>query len=64
MELTVKEMEILCIFHKGTLAGTLELLHNIEVAGSEMPERTDDVKSLVRKLSGMEKGEKVYLCFE
>jgi hypothetical protein len=57
-------MEVLCIFHKGTLAGTLELLHNIEVAGSEMPERIDDVKSLVRKLSGMEKGDKVYLCFE
>lgn len=61
MQLTVKEMELLCVFHAGTLSATLGLLREAE---DEPPERMAIVKSLTEKLSSLKDGETVSLAFE
>ena len=63
MVLTVKEMELLCVFHAGTLSATLDLLRK---AADQClpPERQADVQSVVEKLSGMKAGDVVALAFE
>jgi hypothetical protein len=64
MGLTVKEMEVLCIFYEESLCATLEALKKAEGAHDEIPPRAEDVKSLISKLSSMEKGERIYLDIE
>ncbi|MCL2816648.1 MAG: hypothetical protein FWD23_18775 [Oscillospiraceae bacterium] len=61
MLLTLKEMELLCVFHDGTLSKTLGLLREAE---NEPPERMAMIESLIEKLSGMEDGEPASLAFE
>ena len=63
MLLNVKEMEVLCIFHSGTISTTLNLLREKESA-AEPPERTSIISSLIEKLSGMKDGDAVSLAFE
>ena len=61
MLLTLKEMEVLCVMHSGTLSATLDLLR---VAENGPPERMAVVQSLIGKLSGLKDGETVSLAFE
>jgi hypothetical protein len=64
MRLTVKEMEVLCVFHAGTLSETLAALRHAVSVGGGPHDRTDDTKSLIEKLSRMSAGDVVYLAFE
>ena len=64
MLLTVKEMEILCIFHDGTLSSTLDLLRHAETEGTGPPSRVADLNSLIEKLSKAEKGDNICLIFD
>ena len=64
MRLTVREMEILCAMHKGTLSETLELLRDAAAKESEPPDRMAAINSLTEKLSRMREGDVVFLAFE
>jgi hypothetical protein len=63
MLLTVKEMELLCIFHDGSLSSTLDLLKHIEEEGTCPPGRSVDLNRLIEKLSGLGDGDRVCLAF-
>ena len=63
MLLTVKEMEVLCIFHAGSLPATLEALQS-SLTGSQPNPRLSDIKSLIEKLSRMTVGDVACLAFE
>jgi len=62
--LTIKEMEVLCIFHDGTLSSTLDLLRHAEEAGTAPPNRATDISSLIAKLATVEAGGVVSLAFD
>ena len=64
MLLTVKEMEILCIFYTGSLSTTLDLLRHIKTEGTAPPSRATELNSLVEKLSRMKTGDTICLAFE
>ena len=64
MLLTVNEMEVLCVFHAGTLSATLEALRKAAADGNEKQYRMSDIKSLTKKLSGMSGGDIVFIAFE
>ena len=64
MFLTVKEMEVLCIFHAGTISATLASLRKSAESKATKQYRMGDVKNLIEKLSGMKDGEAVSLAFE
>jgi hypothetical protein len=61
MLLTIKEMELLCIFHDGSLASTLDLLRHTEEEGTCPPSRAGDLNRLIEKLDGMKEGESICL---
>jgi len=61
MRLTVKEMEMLCVMHSGTVSETLVLLRSIN---APPPELAATVSSLIEKLSGLKKGEEPTLTFD
>jgi len=61
MLFTVKEMQVLCVFHAGTISATLDLLREAE---NEPPERMMVVKSVLEKLSSVKDGDTVSLAFE
>lgn len=61
MILTVKEMEMLCVMHSGTLSATIDMLSKAE---NEPPERMAVVQSLIEKLSSLKDGETVSLAFD
>ena len=63
MVLSVKEMELLCVFHAGTLSATLDLLRKAEDQCLSL-ERQTHVHSVIEKLSGMKDGDVVALAFE
>ena len=65
MLLTVQEMEVLCVFHAGTLSATLGSLRDSAAAGkNEKQYRVDDVASLITKLSDMKDGDIAFIAFE
>jgi len=64
MLLTVKEMEILCIFYTGSLSTTLDLLRHIKTEGTAPPNRAAELISLVEKLSRMKTDDTICLAFE
>ena len=64
MLLTVKEMEVLCIFHDGGLSSTLKLLRRIKDEGTGPPSRIADIDSLIEKLSKMNSSERVCIAFD
>ena len=57
MFLSVKEMELLCIFYEGPLAATLALLQRAQDSGDCPPGRADDLAALINKLSQMKAGD-------
>ena len=61
MFFTAKEMEVICVFHAGTLSATLDLLREAE---NEPPERMALVQGVIEKLSGMKSGDTVSLAFD
>jgi len=61
--LTVREMELLCIFYDGSPESTLDLLRHAEEEGTCPPGKVDDLKRLIGKLAGMKPGDRVYLEF-
>ena len=61
MMLTAKEMEVLCVFHAGTVSATLDILRELK---NESGERMVHIKSVIEKLSGLKAGESVSLAFE
>jgi len=61
MLFSVKEMELLCVFHSGTLSATLDLLREAE---NEPPEKMELVKGVIEKLSAMKPGDTASLAFE
>ena len=63
MLLTVKEMEVLCIFHAGSLAATLEVLQGVSKA-APAHQRAGDIASLTEKLSQMKEGDNACLSFD
>jgi hypothetical protein len=63
MLLTVKEMELLCVFHDGTLSSTLNLLQRAEAEGKCPPERLNDLNNLNKKLSQLKDGDRVCISF-
>jgi len=63
MLFTVEEMELICIFHAGTLSETLETLRGV-APGIEFPAKKAAAESAVGKLSGMSFGDTVSLAFD
>ena len=63
MRLTVKEMEALCVFHAGSLSGTLDALRCAEANGGVTENRMADIRNLIDKLSRMSGGDVVCLAF-
>ena len=63
MALTVKEMEVLCIFHAGSLSATTEALRSAAEVGQPHA-RIADIKSLLEKLSRIADGDSVCLVFD
>ena len=63
MNLTVREMETLCVFHAGNLSETLETLRFAEADGGVSDNRMADIRSLIDKLSRMNDGDVVCLAF-
>ena len=61
MQLSVKEMLLLCAFHKGTLSKTLDLMRK---AKEDDPERMALIKSVTEKLESMSAGSSVSLYFD
>jgi len=61
MLFSVKEMELLCVFHSGTLSATLDLLREAE---NEPPEKMELVKGVIEKLSAMKPSDTASLAFE
>ena len=61
MFLSPKEMELLCIFHSGTISATLELLSK---ADDKSPERMALVNTVIEKLSSLKPGQHVSLAFD
>jgi len=64
MLLTVKEMEVLCIFHDGGLSSTLDLLRRVKAEGTGPPSWMADIDSLIEKLSKMNRGDRVCIAFD
>lgn len=63
MLFTVKEMELICVFHAGTLSATLAALQSV-AQEIELPARKADAGRVVEKLSGMNPGDPVTLAFD
>ena len=64
MRLTVKEMEVLCVLHAGTLSATLDVLRSAAAGADASFARMEDIMSLVDKLSRMREGDVAVLAFE
>jgi len=62
--LTVKEMEVLCIFYAGTLPATIDLLRGAMTTPHQTHPRVADIETLLGKLSRMVDGDVVCLAFE
>ncbi|MCL2047410.1 MAG: hypothetical protein FWG87_01670 [Defluviitaleaceae bacterium] len=63
MQLTVKEMELLCVFHAESRTATLEAVKSAALGAKGHP-RAADLNSLAEKLSQMQEGDNVYLAFD
>lgn len=63
MLLTVKEMEVLCVFHAGSLSATADALRSA-AEGSQPHPRLADIKTLLEKPSRMKDGDSVCLAFD
>jgi len=61
MILTLKEMELLCIFYNGTRAQTVDLLRH--AAKGSNTERTTELTQLANKLETLPQGATVCLAF-
>ena len=61
MFLTVQEMTLLCTFHAGSVAETLEMLRNAE---DKRPEVMAVVKDLIVKMESLKNGERISLYFD
>jgi hypothetical protein len=64
MLLTVKEMEVLCIFHAGSRSATIDALRGAMTTPNQTHPRFADIETLLEKLSRMKEGDAVYLDFE
>jgi hypothetical protein len=64
MLLTVKEMEVLCVLHSGTISATLDALRDAASKKSVPPARMPDINNLIEKLSRMNEGDIVFIAFE
>ena len=63
MLFTIKEMEVLCVFHAGTISKTLEAIRQ-SAAENTRRERLEDIKSVAEKLSAMKTGDVAFINFE
>ena len=64
MQFTVKEMEVLCVFHAGTLSKTLEAAQFSVTLKNERRERLEDIESIIKKLSAMTDSDIAFIAFE
>ena len=64
MLLTVKEMEVLCIFHAGRLSATIDALRGAMSVPNQTHPRVADIETLLEKLSRMADGDVVCLGFD
>ena len=64
MLFTVKEMEVLCVFHAGTLSATLEAFRDAMNGETSPGARLGDMKSATEKLAGMMAGDVASLAFD
>jgi len=64
MRLTKNEMEILCIFHAGTLAATIEALRGALSVPNQIHPRVADIESLLAKYDSMEAGTAICIAFD
>jgi len=64
MRLTKNEMEVLCIFHAGTLTATIEALQGALSIPNQTHPRVADIESLLVKYDGMEVGAAICIAFD
>jgi len=64
MRLTKNEMEVLCIFHAGTLSATIDALRGALTVPSQPHPRVADIKSLLAKYDSMEAGAAICIIFD
>lgn len=63
MLFTAEEMELICVFHAGTLSETLEALRSV-AEEIKSPTKKDAAESTIGKLSAMSAEDPVSLAFE
>lgn len=63
MILSIKEMELLCIFHNGTRAQTITLLRHAAQNKNDNPTRIAELSQLADKLESLPDGASVSLAF-
>jgi hypothetical protein len=63
MQLTVAEMQLLCVFYAGNLPATLEAVQHA-AKGAQNHHTKADFESLAEKLSQMKDGDTAFLAFE
>ena len=64
MLLTKNEMEVLCIFHAGTLLATIDALRGALSVPNQTHWRVADVESLLAKYDSMEVGADICIAFD
>ena len=64
MLLTKNEMEVLCIFHAGTLTATIEALKGALSVPNQTHPRVADIESLLAKYDSMEAGAAICIAFD
>lgn len=64
MHLTKNEMEVLCIFHAGTLSATIEALRGALSTPHQTHHRVADIESLLAKYGKMEAGAAICIAFD
>ena len=64
MLLSVKEMEVLCIFHAGSLSATIDALRGAMSVPHQTHPRMADIETLLEKLPRMNDGDVACLAFE
>ena len=63
MQLTVVEMQLLCLFYAESLSATLEAVRHAAKGAQNHPTKAD-FESLAEKLSQMKAGDTAFLAFE
>jgi len=64
MRLTKNEMEVLCIFHAGTLSATIDALRGVSSVPNQTHLRMADIEGILKKHDSMKAGSAICIAFD